>query len=446
MLEITYKKILLIALPLMFGTLVQSIIVVTDGIFVSRLGTVAFDAVGNGSIMYMALYMLCRGLGDGTQITIAKKLGEGKDTEIGEVLFNAQFIQILVSCLIFILFFVQMIIMAMSESEEIAYATSDFLKFRTWGVFFASLQVTMAAYFIGLGRTNIIMASTLILAGSNIFLDYGLIFGKFGMPEMGMVGAAIASSIAEALSFIFLLIYALNTASFKKYRFHLKQKILATHLWSLLKLSYPLMFQGVISLSTWLVFFIMIEHMGQAELESSQSIRLVYFLSFIPIFGFAAATKTYVSNLVGQNRRDLIPKIQRRISVLSFFFILLFFHGSLLYPEVMINLVNHNPNIDPEVFNNSVAILRFVSGSVMIMALAVIPFHTVSALGKTKSSFMIEFLAIVIYLIACYLFIVKWEWNVIEIWWVEYIYFISLGLFALGYLYFNRRKFFTNAE
>ncbi|MCG8576551.1 MAG: hypothetical protein MI810_16855, partial [Flavobacteriales bacterium] len=66
MLELSYKKILSITLPLMFGTLVQSIIVVTDTIFVSELGTVAFDAVGNGGIMYMALFMLCRGLGDGT--------------------------------------------------------------------------------------------------------------------------------------------------------------------------------------------------------------------------------------------------------------------------------------------------------------------------------------------------------------------------------------------
>ena len=442
MLELSYKKILSITLPLMFGTLVQSIIVVTDTIFVSELGTVAFDAVGNGGIMYMALFMLCRGLGDGTQITIARKLGEGKNAQIGEVLFNAQIIQLFLSSFIFVVFFVfgQMIIEAISESKDIAIAMGDFLRYRSWGIFFASLQVTMAAFFIGLGRTNVIIASTLIMASVNIFLDYSLIFGKFGFPEMGMVGAPMASSISEALTFCFLLLFALRIPPFKKYQFHLKQKLITSHIKSLLKLSYPLMFQGVISLSTWLVFFTLIEHMGADELEASQSIRIMYFFAFIPIFGFAATTKTYVSNLVGQKRYDLIPKIQRRIALLSFLFIILFFHGSILYPEAMISLINRNPDISPEVFNNSVSILRFISGSVFIFSLAIVPFHSVAALGRTKISFLIELLAIVIYLIACYLFIVKWQWNVVEIWWVEYIYFIALGVFGLSYLYFYSPK------
>ena len=79
MLELSYKKILFIALPLMFGTFVQSMIGIIDGAFVSSLGNTAYNAVGNGSIMYIALFMLCSGLADGTQITIAKKYGEEKN-------------------------------------------------------------------------------------------------------------------------------------------------------------------------------------------------------------------------------------------------------------------------------------------------------------------------------------------------------------------------------
>ena len=62
MLELSYRRILIIALPLMLGTFVQSIIVITDGAFVSQLGNTAYTAVGNGSLMYVALFMLSRGL------------------------------------------------------------------------------------------------------------------------------------------------------------------------------------------------------------------------------------------------------------------------------------------------------------------------------------------------------------------------------------------------
>ena len=200
------------------------------------------------------------------------------------------------------------------------------------------------------------------------------------------------------------------------------------------------MFQGVISLSTWLVFFSMIEHMGPNDLEAAHNIRYMYFLAFVPIFGFAAATRTFVSNLVGQNRRDLIPKIQRKIAILSVLFILIIFHGSLFYPEKLIALVNQNPDIHSDVMQNSNNILRFVSGSIFIFAYVIVPFNSVSALGETKVLFLIELGAIVIYLFACYLFIERWQWNIVEVWLVEYIYFITLGVLSVVYLYYYRKK------
>ena len=134
MLELTYKRILIIALPLMFGTFVQSIIIVTDGAFVSELGNTAYNAVGNGGIMYAAMFMLCRGISDGTQITVAKKFGEQKNEEIGKVLFNAQFLQLLLTSMIFISFFVfgKAIIQSIAKSEDIGAAMVEFIQYRSW--------------------------------------------------------------------------------------------------------------------------------------------------------------------------------------------------------------------------------------------------------------------------------------------------------------------------
>ena len=161
MLEPRYAKIFLMALPLMFGTLLQSIIAVTDAVFVSSLGTIAFDAVGNGSLLYMALFMFARGLSDGTQLTGARLFGEGNKSSIGKVLLNAQFIQLFMSALIFISFFTfgRILIESIAKSGDIAAAMTEFINYRSWGIFFASLEVTTAAFFIGLGRTKIIYLS-----------------------------------------------------------------------------------------------------------------------------------------------------------------------------------------------------------------------------------------------------------------------------------------------
>ena len=126
--------------------------------------------------------------------------------------------------------------------------------------------------------------------------------------------------------------------------------------------------------------------------------------------------------------------------LLSTLFIIIIFHGSLLSPEYLIRIVEHNPNVSPEIIEKSTAALRFISGSILIFAIIIIPFHSVSALGKTRQSFIIEFISIIIYLIAWYLFIEKWKWDIVQIWWIEYIYFSSLGIFSCIYLYNYRKK------
>lgn len=448
MLELTYKRILIIALPLMFGTFVQSMITITDGAFVSELGNTAYNSVGQGSLMYFALFMLCRGLADGTQIIIARLMGEKKDKEIGEILLNAQFSQIILTTFIFIIYMTtaSWFIEVTTKTEELKPAISEFIRYRSWGIFFAGLQVSMMAFFIGLGRTRIILISTLIMAFCNIFLDYSLIFGHFGLPELGMKGAPIASAISEMVAFLFLMIYAMRAKSFKIYAYNLRRKISLGIIQPLIKLSYPLMFQGMASISTWWIFFGMIEHMGPDNLETAHNIRYMYFIAFIPIFGFAAATRTYVSNLVGRNEQHLIPKIQIKIMALSIVSIILLFHGAIFYPEILIQIVERNPNVSEEILANSAEALRFVSGSILLFAIIIVPFHSIAALGKTKVSFFIELFSIIIYISFTYTIIQILHWNIIQVWWTEYVYFGSLGIFSVIYLIWRKKNSTLNAS
>jgi MATE family multidrug resistance protein len=67
-------------------------------------------------------------------------------------------------------------------------------------------------------------------------------------------------------------------------------------------------------------------------------------------------------------------------------------------------------------------------------------YNTISAVGKTLHALFIELISIVVYLGFTYLFILHWHWSIIDIWYVEYIYFGSLGLLSLAYLYFFNKK------
>lgn len=442
MLELSYRKILAIALPLMIGTFVQSVVMLTDNSFVARLGTVSYNAVNNAGLIYVSLFMFSKGLADGAQILIARKYGEQNPAQIGSLIFHTQFLQIILSGLLFTLFFflssslIELIVKSQATGDEMVL----FLKYRSWGIFFAGMHASLTAFFIGIGKTGIVLVSTLIMAVSNIFLDYAMIFGHYGSPEMGMIGAPVASSIAEFFAFLVLLIYVLFIKDYSEFRIKIIPKFDFGQIRALLKLGVPLMFQGFLALSGWLLFFTLIEReMSMRDLEISSVVRAIYFIVFIPIFGFGAATRTYVSNLIGQNKPELIPVIQRKIILMSMLFIILFCHGPVIYPQYIIPYIDPNP----EIFESSALVLKVVCGSFLLFSIITVWFNSVAALGKSNVSFIIESTSIVIYLISCYLFIIVWDFNVVAVWTVEYIYFGVIGIMSYFYLRYYKKKFFN---
>ena len=103
------------------------------------------------------------------------------------------------------------------SSESIYEGTMEFLDWRIYGFFFSFINVMFRALYIGITRTKVLTINAIVMALTNVVLDYALIFGKFGLPEMGIKGAAIASVLAEASSILFFVIYTYLTVDLKKY-------------------------------------------------------------------------------------------------------------------------------------------------------------------------------------------------------------------------------------
>ncbi|MDX1445131.1 MATE family efflux transporter, partial [Lishizhenia sp.] len=113
-------------------------------------------------------------------------------------------------------------------------------------------------------------------------------------------------------------------------------------------------------------------------------------------------------------------------------FTFLIFHGALLYPEQLISVVNSKEEYLPE----SARILRMVFGSILIFGCFTPFFQTINGSGNTRVTLIIEITSIIIYLICAYLFVKVWQFEIFNVWFVEYIYFGSLSILSIGYLKF----------
>lgn len=430
MLSIGYKTILSVAVPLMASSFIQSIVLITDSSFLSRFSTEAYDAAGNGGLIYITLLMLLIGLNDGVQILIARRIGEKKESIIPQVIGSAVLTNFIISIGLFLVMFflVPYTILHSAKNIELAHEEIKYASIRSIGFIFSSVSLTLIAYFSAKGKTRVILLGALITALFNVLFDYLFIFGKLNIPAMGLKGAAIASVVSEGMGMLFFL-YIL-----KKHSTDIISKIQVAKksITNILRVGSPIMLQGLIAMSTWTIFFFWIEQIGTYELTVSQNIRSIYFLAFVPIWGFAATTKTYVSQYLGGEKAHKIPIIIRRIQLLTVVFLLILFHGALLYPEHLIKIINPSD----EYIKESSSILRFIFASVILYGVSSVYFQTISGSGNTRFTFYIELISVTLYIITAYLLIKVYELEIFWIWSVEYIYFLTMGLFSILYLHF----------
>lgn len=436
MLDLRYRTILSVALPLMVSSFIQSIVFITDAGFLSRYSTLAFDANGNAGLIYVTMFGALMGMSDGAQILIARRVGQENIGAIGRIFGTSIFTLSLFGVVLFsIIYFVMPILLPMySKHQDLAQAQISFLNIRSFALFFGVITLSIQAFLYAIGKTWVVLVSAVIVACSNILMDYLFIFGWKFIPEMGLEGAALASSLADGLGMLFLVLFLIFNKEVKKYGLFAHFAFQWKSFKELIKIGSPLFLQGFMALATWTVFFTWIEQMGKTELTISQNIRSIYFLAFVPIWGFAATTKTYISQYLGRNDFLALKTIQRRIQILTLIFLLVFFHGSFLYPEKLISLINPNEAY----LAQSADILMYVSGSIFIFGFVSVKFQTVNGSGNTQVSFVIELISVIAYIISAYFFVKVGQCDIFWVWSVEYIYFCTLGLLSILYLKFFR--------
>ncbi|PKP50852.1 MAG: MATE family efflux transporter [Bacteroidetes bacterium HGW-Bacteroidetes-11] len=427
----TYNHIWKISLPIILSLIAQNVVNVTDTAFLGRVGEVELGASAIAGLFYISIFMLGFGFGIGGQILIARRNGERNYSDIGRITDNSLYFLFGLGLLLFILvkFFSPVILRPLIASDDIYLASIDFLQFRIYGIFFAFGNVLLRAFFIGTTSTKVLTYNALIMAGANVFLDYALIFGNFGFPQMGIKGAALASSISEAISAVFFFSYTIYMVDLKKYnllRFaRFEWKVVKTTL----DISFSVMLQYFLSLAGWFAFFMIIEKMGERSLAISNIVRSAYIVLMIPVFAFGSITNSLVSNLIGEGKSDFVIPAIKKVAILNFALIGSVVLISAFIPRTLISIYTS----DPELITQTVPTFYVVMSALVMFSFASILFNGVSGTANTATALWIELATIIIYLTVAWMLAVKLQLSIELVWTSEYIYFLVMSI--LSYLY-----------
>lgn len=391
----TNKEIWNVSYPILLSLLAQNIINVTDTAFLGRVGEVALGAAAMGGLFYICVFTIAFGFSTGSQILIARRNGEGRFSDVGPIMIQGVMFLLVMAVLLFSLSrsFAPDVMRLMISSEKILDATMEFLDWRIFGFFFSFISVMFRALYIGITRTKVLTINAVVMALTNVVLDYMLIFGKGGLPEMGIRGAAIASVIAEASSILFFLVYTYFTVDLKKYGMNHFRRFDFSLLLRILNISSFTMLQYFLSMGTWFVFFVAVERLGQRELAVANIVRSIYTVLLIPVHSLSTTANTLVSNAIGAGGIRHVTAIIWKIAKVSFLIVLVCVGLVALFPEVLLSVYTN----DVTLITESIGSVHIIGIAMLIASVANVYFNGISGTGNTQAALLIEFVTILVY-------------------------------------------------
>jgi Na+-driven multidrug efflux pump len=318
----------------------------------------------------------------------------------------------------------------MIKSPAVYAKTIEFLHFRIIGLVFAFIIVIFRSFYVAITRTLWITLTAVIMASVNFVLSYVLIFGKLGLPAMGISGAGLSSTIAEAVAAIVFIIITIRQKDLKQYglfKFHKPQLSIIS---KTLSISVFVMLQYFISLSAWFFFFLIVEKLGERPLAISNIVRAAYMMFMIPSIGFSITANTLVSNAIGAGKKDQVIPIIRKITRISVWVTLCIVMISVPLARPIIRVFTANPDL----VNNTLASFYVLMGVMIFYSITNVIFNGVSGTANTQIALLFEAITLVFYLTTAYILAVRLRLPVALVWLSELAYFIVLGILSVFYL------------
>jgi len=433
--KVSYQQILSIAVPITLALLIPQINMLTNSIFLGNLSTESLGNAGITGVYYLIFAVVGHGLNNAMQSVFSRYAGSGDSGAFKIIL--AQGIRIslqFAAAGILLTWFIAPYILQKSVAPGAFPVEMSFLKIRILGLPFLYLFQMGNAFLVASLNSRYLMIGFISEALLNILLDYLLIFGHAGFPAMGFNGAALASVISEFIGFIVVLLVLYKTGLRKEYSLFKKYSFDKTKTKEIVKVAVPLVVQFVISVGTWLVFFIFIEDKGTEAKAISNTMRNVFGLVGVFVWAFAATSNIMVSNIIGQQRNDLVLVVINRITILSFSFCSMMCLIINIFPQQFFALFGQTDQF----ITNGISVLRVVSLGLMIMSISNIWLNGITGTGKTMVNLLIEIFAILFYMSYTWVFM-KVNYLSLEIaWGNEIVYWIFI--FLASFIFFKRGK------
>ncbi len=377
-----------IATPVVLGQLSQTLMGLVDTLMVGRLGEASLAAVAVATLLFSALAMSIKAIDVAAQTFTARRVGEGRDKEVGAVLTTALTVCLAVGAVFMLvgMLWPEALMRLVTRDPEVRELGRQYLVWRYAGILPLLFFFQAKGVFDGIGWTRIGMGVGIGMNVVNVGLNWVFIFGKGGAPALGVGGAALASSISAAMAAVVIAGFLVHGPTRRRFRLVCRTNFQRRLIAPFLRIAWPPAVQTLGIVVALVIFNYLLGMISTLAVATGNVVLRIASLSFMPGVGVGAAVQT----LVGQSLGRGDPRGARRATIggvgLSMIFMGLFGVFFLVTPAFFLRLFSSSDDLIRE----GVPILRLMGLVQLIDAVGLTLSGALRGAGLTRAVMLVD--------------------------------------------------------
>ncbi|WFA09933.1 MATE family efflux transporter [Tissierella sp. Yu-01] len=342
------NRIFSMILPITAENILQMTAGVVSMAMVGRINSIAVGAIGMSNILFRIIWSVFKGISTGASVFVAQSYGANNYNKLRSISEQAFILSIGFSILLQQILFwnAESLISIFNPTSNLLSDGVLYVKIISWSLPFAAIILLVAGILQGMGNAKIPMIIVAMLNIINIIFSYLLIFGKFGLPGLGLRGAGIAYNISYIVAaLIGLYVLFRRDGTFDKIGGGFKLYFNRAESYQLMKFGLPTTFET----SFWQLASILITRAiltyGETAYAAYQLGLQAEAISYMPAAGFGIAASTFIGQAIGSKDRELGKRYLKHLSKLTV--IITLFAGGLLifFPKIIMRILTDDPNV-----------------------------------------------------------------------------------------------------
>lgn len=294
------RRILSIALPMVASQASETVMRFVDRLFLSRVSKLHFASAMTGGLVTFTVASLFAGITGYVNAIVAQYYGASREEKCAAATMQSIYLSLMaVPILIGVALVVPRFFVLMGHDAGQIPLESTYARWLICGSVLLLLRNGLTGFFLGIGKSRVVMVANLFAMAVNVPLNYVFIFGKLGLPPLGMMGAALGTIIGSLIAFLILLAVYLGKHMNDRYGTRAAWRFDGVMFMRLLRFGSPAgveIFLNVFAFN----LFVQLMHSYGADVAAATTITFNWdIVAFIPMLGLGAATTAVTGQYIG---------------------------------------------------------------------------------------------------------------------------------------------------